>query len=626
MNTAFRPLSRRLSAAALLAALALAVPAHAQWSSNPATNLGIAVQPGDQAVPKIAANGDGSTWMAWFDNRAGSYAVYAQRLDAQGNATFAPGGLLVSANPQSTSLVGWDISEDGAGGCVLVFTDTRSGPDLDVYAYRIDATGSFLWGPNGVTLSNNADGESNPEVALLSDGSFAFTWGRQPTPGPGAIHVQRLDPLGNPLFAADGLQIVGAGTEKPGFSSIVAADNGGWIVGWVRDISTFASPRHLYAQKFDAAGNQLWNGGSPLIVYDFNSLSIGYQFQVLSDEFGGAVFGWHRSTTAGNFDVLIQHLDYNGVEYYAHNGLNVCTTAATIELDPALAFIPSTGDTYVVFDKRNTGQSMWSLSVQRVQQAGQLPWGGDGIDLMPLDATQKSILRCLPFGDGALAFCFWQPSAASQNMDVVGFRLDRNGASLWSPAPLLVSTAPSTKLRVAACVDGSGIARLIWGDNRNAGGADMYAQNVNCEGTLGNTSPCGTSSYCVAAPNSVGPGALTGSTGSTCVALNDLRVTCSGLPPSTNGLWFYGANAAQIPFGNGFRCVSGTVFRLGPPQMVSASGTTARFIDLTAPPASSGAGAITAGSTWRFQFWYRNVAGGGAGFNLSDGLAAVFCP
>jgi hypothetical protein len=238
----------------------------------------------------------------------------------------------------------------------------------------------------------------------------------------------------------------------------------------------------------------------------------------------------------------------------------------------------------------------------------------------------KSILRALPFGDGALAFCFWQPTAA-QDMDVIGFRLDGSGNSVWGASPLMVSNAPGTKLRVAPCVDGTGIARMIWADNRNAGnGADMYAQNVNCDGTLGNTSPCGATSYCVAAPNSVGPGALIGSSGSTCTALNDFTLTCSGLPPNSNGLWFYGANAGQIPFGNGFRCVTGTVFRLGPPQTVSAQGSVSRFVDLNVPPASGGASAITPGSTWRFQFWYRNPAGGGAGYNLSNGLAAVFCP
>jgi hypothetical protein len=35
---------------------------------------------------------------------------------------------------------------------------------------------------------------------------------------------------------------------------------------------------------------------------------------------------------------------------------------------------------------------------------------------------------------------------------------------------------------------------------------------------------------------------------------------------------------------------------------------------------------ITAGSTWNFQFWFRDPVAGGASFNLSDGLGVTFCP
>jgi hypothetical protein len=32
------------------------------------------------------------------------------------------------------------------------------------------------------------------------------------------------------------------------------------------------------------------------------------------------------------------------------------------------------------------------------------------------------------------------------------------------------------------------------------------------------------------------------------------------------------------------------------------------------------------GSSWNFQFWYRNPAGDGSGFNLSDALHVDFAP
>ena len=50
-------------------------------------------------------------------------------------------------------------------------------------------------------------------------------------------------------------------------------------------------------------------------------------------------------------------------------------------------------------------------------------------------------------------------------------------------------------------------------------------------------------------------------------------------------------------------------------------------LDLAAPPANSGAGQITAGSTWNFQYWYRDPQlPGGSGFNLSDALQVLFRP
>jgi hypothetical protein len=126
--------------------------------------------------------------------------------------------------------------------------------------------------------------------------------------------------------------------------------------------------------------------------------------------------------------------------------------------------------------------------------------------------------------------------------------------------------------------------------------------------------------YCVGAPNSVGPGAVMSALGSQFVGVNDFELQVTGCPPFTNGLFFYGQTPIQAAFGNGFRCVGGSVQRLSP-QQTDFLGDARRVLDLGALPTPIGAG-----QTWRFQFWYRNPAAGGAGFNLSDGLAVPFCP
>jgi hypothetical protein len=61
--------------------------------------------------------------------------------------------------------------------------------------------------------------------------------------------------------------------------------------------------------------------------------------------------------------------------------------------------------------------------------------------------------------------------------------------------------------------------------------------------------------------------------------------------------------------------------------VANGSGFASRFVDMTTPPAGSGPGQITPGSTKYFQWYYRNVGGpGGTNFNLSDGLRVDFCP
>jgi len=127
--------------------------------------------------------------------------------------------------------------------------------------------------------------------------------------------------------------------------------------------------------------------------------------------------------------------------------------------------------------------------------------------------------------------------------------------------------------------------------------------------------------YCIAAPNSVGPGATMNWAGSASVSANNLVLNAIGCPPGTSGLFYYGQTSAQTPFGNGFRCVGGSVFRL-PVLTTNSFGDAVQPVNLGTMPG----GPILAGQTWHFQLWYRNPAGGGTGFNLSNGLRVRFCP
>ena len=134
--------------------------------------------------------------------------------------------------------------------------------------------------------------------------------------------------------------------------------------------------------------------------------------------------------------------------------------------------------------------------------------------------------------------------------------------------------------------------------------------------------------YCFTSPNSVGSGAVISWTGTPSPAMDDFHLVATGLPGNQFLLFCYGGAQIQNPFGNGWRCVGnggGGLFRFSPVP-TDGGGTAVMKVDYTRRPAGDGPGRWLPGDTWYCQGWYRDPAGGGAQFNLTDGLEVQVCP
>ena len=132
------------------------------------------------------------------------------------------------------------------------------------------------------------------------------------------------------------------------------------------------------------------------------------------------------------------------------------------------------------------------------------------------------------------------------------------------------------------------------------------------------TNTCQSAQYCAATANSTGSEARMFHDGS--CAVSDVVFTLGAAPvPNQPGIFFYGRQAGQTPFGPGFLCVSGSLCRL--PVVFAADNVMSLEVDLTT---LNGACAIAPGDTVYFQSWFRDPAAGGVGFNTSDGLELTF--
>lgn len=122
--------------------------------------------------------------------------------------------------------------------------------------------------------------------------------------------------------------------------------------------------------------------------------------------------------------------------------------------------------------------------------------------------------------------------------------------------------------------------------------------------------PTGAESYCNTSPNSAGVGALITATGSFRVADDDLQLSVSALPPHEPGLFFCGDLEDDVPFEGGTLCVGGThgLFRILPALDSGAAGVATLDLELFAPPFDQPWSAVLPGSSWSFQYWYRDAA------------------
>lgn len=456
-------------------------PAAAQWSDDPMVNLAIADAQSAQVLPKIAVTPDGGCYIGWFDSDAGNFDVRLQRLDRNGVEQWPHNGVLISDHPSMSFIVDWDLIADSDGGAVLAFADIRAGGDLDVYAYRIGPNAAFLWGPDGIGLSANNDFEPAPRVTETSDGHFVFIWPRLPDNGDGKIMLQRVTPTGAVQFVEGGLEIAGDPGESPAFADVIPAADGGVIVMWVRDISSFLSPRHIRAQRISATGEALWGVG-PVIVFDATSVPVAYTPVVQPDGNGGALFAWHRSSN-NQFDSFVQHLDADGMERFPHNGVSASTLPNRHKIGPSLSYSPATGDMLVFWNERNPNQSMWGISGQKISFDGERLWTDHGVALVPVNGVFKTSPRSVPVQDGAMVFYFDEPQGFLSDR-VMAMRVDGDGGLVWDGSPLPACSLQSGKDDLVVVLDDQDVAKMAWEDERNDDG-DIYAQNVNPDGSLG---------------------------------------------------------------------------------------------------------------------------------------------
>ena len=452
--------------------LTTAEQTYAQWSTNPVVNNAICTATGDQSSPMIVSDSSGGAIITWPDFRNGNFDIYAQRINASGTVQWTANGDSIckaTGGQSSPAIVG-----DGSGGAIITWTDFRNG-NSDIYAQRINASGTVQWTANGDTISTATGGQFSPTIVSDGTGGAIITW-QDDRSGTGDydIYAQRINASGTVQWTANGVAISTA-TGPQDIPTIVSDGSGGAIITWEDD--RIGTNYDIYAQRINASGIVQWTANGVAI-----SAATGTQYSptIVSDGTGGAIIAWRDDRSGnGTSDMYAQRINTSGTVQWTANGVAICT-ATGIQSYLTIVSDGLSGAIITWHDDRSAA-FINDIYAQRVNSSGIVQWTSNGVAICTATSDQ-SVPTIVSDGSGG-AIITWRDSRSGIN-DIYARRINASGTVQWTANGVAVCTATVGRDSPTIVSDGSGGAIITWEDYRSGTNTDIYAQHIFADGAL----------------------------------------------------------------------------------------------------------------------------------------------
>ena len=314
----------------------------------------------DQTNPKVCIDGDGGVIITCQGQRNGTWNIYAQRLNSDGDPQWTfpgggPGGItgVIICGNSVADQVNPRIVSDGSGGAVLAWEDKRNG-NWDVYAQRIDSNGVISaggsWVSDGVALTKAPQTQQQLELAQDGSGGAFATWTHKPGTSGRNVWATRILADGS---IASGWEGPGPGaTGKELISTSFARDEpvvtyaeGGNAIFAFTDLSLLGTgpDKGVFALKMTGSGAVFpsWPSEGVAVCYAINNSSpsnyVGDRPEIVYDGAGGAIIVARSRWSVTDNDLLINRISSSGVPLWWTPGtpgpLTVEISSANMQMD-----------------------------------------------------------------------------------------------------------------------------------------------------------------------------------------------------------------------------------------------------------------------------------------------------
>jgi predicted lipoprotein with Yx(FWY)xxD motif len=347
------------------------------WTAN---GVNICNQAAAQRGPKLVSDGSGGAFITWFDNRAGDYDIYTQRVSSGGAVQWTTNG--VATCTMATDQLKPDICSDGAGGVIITWYDFRSTTDYNIYAQRQGPSGAIVWAVDGVVMNNNvAYAQTDPKIVSDGMGGAIISWTDYRTGITSDIYAQRVNSTGAVQWTATGVIICTSENDQIK-SQLVSDGNNGAYITWEDHRNVGNSD--IYAQRIASNAALNWAATGYAICTAVNNQQ---SPMIVSNGNLGAIVVWQDFRNGNNFDIYQTGFDVSGFVATGNEG-NLIPDQFSVSQNYPNPFNPSTVINYQIPQSGNVKISVYdalgkivSILVNETQNAGNynIAWNASGL-------------------------------------------------------------------------------------------------------------------------------------------------------------------------------------------------------------------------------------------------------
>ncbi len=403
------------------------------------------------------------------------------------------------------------------GNMIFVWSDTRYG-SRNIFAQKVDSTGSLLWGTGGAAVTNLPGRQEDPVAITDGDGGAFIAWVDYRFDEEGDIFIQHINNQGNIMMDNNGEAL--ARIDGKHLTINMCTDSlGGVFVTW-QDKRNFLDD-DIYGTHVSSSYEIIApSSGVSIIQMNGNQGAKSLEYAGNNE----ATIIWSDTRSGSGNDIYCQKINMNMEKIFAEEGLEVSATS-DLETTPRTTYMKNdtsfiiwqagTENTEIYFNlltsdglvftepaqlcnynsskasprvKRNQlGQVFVQWTdyrnnptegnhfYQRISTGGNISWDENGIQL---DFEGDDRHARFSAGENGELFIYWE-RGTFPNVDIMYQAIQSEGSLLLDSAQF-VSNASGYQSMPNTITDNSNGSFVIFADESN-GSIDLRVQRMNLD-------------------------------------------------------------------------------------------------------------------------------------------------